>query len=64
MRRTMKTMATTPNAGGGADLTLTSRVHFRRGGKGRLELATGPRPVSDEGPAGGRRPAGCRRSRG
>src|SRR3712207_4119093 len=44
------------NPGGTTDLTLTSRVHFRRGGKGRLELATGPRPVSDEVPAAGRVP--------
>ena len=38
--------------GATADLTLTSRVHFRRGGKGRLELATDPKPISDEVPAG------------
>jgi hypothetical protein len=38
-------------------LTLTSKVHFRRGGKGRLELAAGPRPVRDEAdPAEGRVP--------
>ncbi len=53
---------------GETDLTLTSRVHFRRGGKGRLELASGPRPVSDDVPAGRvprsrgrwRWPSGCR----
>ena len=44
------------NTGGPTDLTLTSRVHFRRGGKGRLELAPGPRPVSDDVPAAGRVP--------
>ena len=50
----MRTNAMKLNTGGGAaaDLTLTSSVHFRRGGKGRLELATGPRPVSDEVPVG------------
>ena len=51
----MRTMAL-KNGGGVADLTLTSRVHFRRGGRGRLELATGPRPVSDDVPAAGRVP--------
>jgi hypothetical protein len=39
--------------GSAAGLTLTSKVHFRRGGKGRLELAAGPRPVRDDPPAAG-----------
>jgi hypothetical protein len=39
--------------GGEAGLTLTSKVHFRRGGKGRLELAPGPRPVRDDPPPAG-----------
>ena len=54
----MKTnpMKLNPGAGTAADLTLTSRVHFRRGGRGRLELASGPRPVIDDAPAAGRVP--------
>ncbi|HEX8912205.1 MAG TPA: hypothetical protein VF796_07580 [Humisphaera sp.] len=41
---------------GAAGLTLTSRVHFRRAAKGRLELADGPEPQRPAEPAAGRVP--------
>ncbi|HEX8913948.1 MAG TPA: hypothetical protein VF796_16485 [Humisphaera sp.] len=45
----MKAKSTT--SGGAAGLTLTSRIHFRRAARGRLELAAGPKPVENAGPA-------------
>ena len=51
----MKTTTKQQPPGGGTGLTLTSRVHFRRAARGRLELAGGLRPVADE-PAAGRVP--------
>ena len=52
----MRKITRNNDGGGAAGLTVTSTVHFRRGGKGRLELATGPRPVSEDVPASGRVP--------
>jgi hypothetical protein len=54
MSKATITAGTAAAPGGG--LTLTSPVHFRRGNKGRLELAAGPKPISDAPAPDGRVP--------
>jgi hypothetical protein len=52
----MKAKRTTGGGGTASGLTLTSRIHFRRATKGRLELAGGPKPPVRDEPAAGRVP--------
>lgn len=51
-----KVTTTTATATPGSGLTLTTAVHFRRGTKGRLEMAAGPKPISESAVPEGRVP--------